>query len=237
MFAALGHVVMKPFMLAWLYSSQHSWQGLPLPEPGPPVVVDGSNLQRVLLCGSGIVVGYGVTSHELGLGGSLARSLAVLTGRGVEVSTIAGPRLSAKSAQSQLSAEVLAGMDAVVLSFGTFDVLTFRPAKSWGSSMSKLVDSVLVHTPSNVRVFVVDCTTPMMSHFTAGYRRHLARMTTAYNEEIRALTQQRERVHHLHFAPEPEEPDAIEGRQSYRAWADSLAPGIAEGLRGHHSGD
>ncbi|EAR24118.1 hypothetical protein A20C1_02599 [marine actinobacterium PHSC20C1] len=230
MFAALGHLVMKPFMLIWLYLSPHSWRGLPVPEAGPPVRVDGPHMQSIVLCGSGVVVGYGVASHELALGGSIARSLAVMTGRGIEVATITSPRLTTLDAQSHLNARVLAGVDAVILSFGTFESLTFMPPKKWARNLTNLVDALLVNAPPRAQIFVISCNTPKMSNFVAAYQRHVFRIGAAYNAEIRALAHQRERVHHVEFEPEPEDPEAIEGRQSYRTWADAIAPSIANEL-------
>ncbi|MGV8857112.1 hypothetical protein [Rhodoglobus sp.] len=223
---------MKSFMLVWLYTSPHSWRGLPVPEAGPPVVVDGPNSRNILLCGSGVVVGYGVASHELALGGSLARSLAAITGRGTQVATIAGVRLSPKAAQSLLTPQTLSETDAVVLSFGTFDLLSFRPARTWGRRIGELVDSVLANTTSRTQVFVLDCTAPKMSTFTAAYQRRLLTLTSEYNEQIRLLVEQRQRVYRIDFAPEPEDAEAIEGRQNYRTWADAIAPEIAGALDG-----
>ncbi|GAA1218916.1 hypothetical protein GCM10009655_17920 [Rhodoglobus aureus] len=230
MFATLGHVAMKSFMIVWLYTSPHSWRGLPVPEPGPPVVVAGPHLLRVLLCGSGIVVGYGVASPELALGGSLARSLAALTNRGAEVTTVASARLNTKAAQIQLHSQILEGVDAVVLSFGTFELLTYLPAKSWGRGLGELIDSVIADTSCQSQIFVIGCTAPRMSNFTGAYRRHLLRMTSEYNEEVRSLAQRHDRVHQIEFTPEPEDHEAIEGRQSYRLWADAIAPTIATQL-------
>ncbi|MGV8911023.1 MAG: GDSL-type esterase/lipase family protein [Rhodoglobus sp.] len=227
MFATLRHVVMKLFMIVWAYASPHSWRGLPVPGAGGPVIVDGPELKRVLVCGSGIIVGYGVSSHELALGGSLARSLAALTNAGIEVTTITGPRLSAQSAQSQLTPRELEGMDAALLSFGVFELLSFLPAHTWGRRMSELVDSVLANAGAHAHIFVLNCTAPKMSNFTRTYQRHVHHLTSEYNKEIREIAQQRERVHQIDFAPEPEDPEAIEGRQSYRIWAEAIAPDIA----------
>ncbi|QYH36210.1 GDSL-type esterase/lipase family protein [Salinibacterium sp. M195] len=231
MFATLGHLAMKSFMTVWTYSSPHSWRGLPQPEPGPPVTVAGPHLDRVLLCGSGIVVGYGVSSHELALGGSLARSLTALTNHGTEVTTVTGPRLRPQAAQSRLSTAALEGIDAVVLSFGTFDLLTFLPAEVWGRRMGELVDSVQRNLPPEAHIFVLECTAPKMSSFASVYQRRLVSLTSEYNHKLRSLVRQRDRVHQIDFAPEPEDPEAIEGRQSYREWADLIAPGVAKELR------
>ena len=229
MFATLGHIAMKSFMLVWIYTSPHSWRGLPKPDAGPPVLVDGPHVHRILLCGSGVAVGYGVASQELALGGSIARSLAALTGRGIEVTTIASPRVTTKAAKSQLTTRVLNGMDAVILSFGTFEALTFVPTRAWGLDLTELVDALLADAP-NAQIFVISCNAPKMSRFIAAYQRHVLQFAAAYNTQIRMLAQQRDRVHHVEFAPEPEDPEAIEGRQSYRAWADAIAPAVAKEL-------
>jgi hypothetical protein len=114
---------------------------------------------------------------------SLARSLSTVTGRGAEVATIAGLRMAVKTAGSLVKTEVLNGLDAVVLSFGTFDLLSFLPASTWGRGMSELVDSVLAQSQSHTQVFVINCTAPKMSKFTSTYKRHLRRLTFAYNDE------------------------------------------------------
>lgn len=231
MFDALGHIIMKSFMTVWLYTSPHSWRGMPLPELDVPVVVDGPDLKRVLLCGSGIVVGYGVSSPELALGGFLARALSSFTNHGIEVTTVTGPRMSPQAAQSQLSAHVLNKTDAVVFSFGIFDLLSFLPARTWGRRMSDLVDSVLTNADSHTQIFVLDCTAPKMSNFTAAYRRYLRNLASQYNDEVLSIARHHERIHRIEFAPEPEDPEAIDGRQSYRLWAEAIAPDIAAKLR------
>lgn len=230
MFATLAHAVMKPFMLVWLYTSPHSWRGLPLPESGSPIVVVGPDPQKVLVCGSGIVVGYGVASNELALGGSLARSLARLTNRGTEVETLACPRMTTKMAQSQLTPDALRGLDAVVLFLGTFDLLCFLPSRRWGSRMGELVDSVLASAEPSTQLFIVNCTAPKMSYFIGAYRRNLLKLTTAYNNEIEKMADQDDRVHQIHFAPQPQDVEAVQGRESYRMWAEQIAPDVVRGL-------
>ncbi|CAO1651608.1 GDSL-type esterase/lipase family protein [Salinibacterium sp. NYA9b] len=228
MFATLGHVVMKLFMLAWVHTSPHSWRGLPKPEAGPPVLVDGPHVQKVLLCGSGIVVGYGVASHELALGGSLARSLAALTGQGIEVATVTSARLTTREAQAKVAVSDLTDVKAVVLSFGVFESLTFTPARTWGRDMARLVDFLLENSTPDVGVFILGCVPPKMSRFPDSYQRRIHLMTERYNTEIERLVAHREHAHYVHFSPPIEDPEAIDGRQSYRAWADAMAPDVAE---------
>ncbi|MBH0054228.1 hypothetical protein I6E74_08615 [Salinibacterium sp. SWN139] len=228
MFASLGHVVMKFFMLTWVYTSPHSWRGLPKPEAGPPVLADGPDVQKALLCGSGIVVGYGVASHELALGGSLARSLAALTGRGIEVATVTGARLTTREVQAKIAVSDLADVKAVVLSFGVFEALTFTPARTWGRDLARLVDFLLENSAPDVGVFILGCVPPKMSRFPASYQRHILTMTERYNTEIERTVAHRAHAHYVHFSPPIDDPEAIDGRQSYRAWADAMAPDIAE---------
>ena len=58
-------------------------QGLARPADSPQAFVAGRSSLRVLLAGSGPVVGWGVGSHDLGLPGAVARAVAATTGRGV----------------------------------------------------------------------------------------------------------------------------------------------------------
>jgi len=230
MFATLGHVVMKSFMLIWLYTSPNSWRGMPTPGPGSSVRVDGPQTRRILLCGSGIVVGYGVASHELALGGALARSLAARCGQGFEVETLTAPRLTTGEVSRQLTSEHTAERAAVVLSFGVFEALTFMPPKTWARNMETLVDTLLDRTPPDAQIFIVNCVPPKMSSFPVRYQQAIEAASVTYNSQIKSLASRHERVHYLRYSPVREEPDAIDGRQSYRVWADGLAPDIAAAL-------
>ncbi|WP_231606203.1 GDSL-type esterase/lipase family protein [Salinibacterium sp. NK8237] len=228
---------MKLFMLAWVYTSPHSWRGLPKPEAGPPVLADGPDVQKVLLCGAGIVVGYGVASPELALGGSLARSLSALTGHGVEVATVTSARLTTREAQSQLTKDDLTGAHAVVLSFGVFESLAFTPARTWGRDMANLVDFIVANSEPDTGIFILGCMPPKMSSFPPSYQRRTVTMTERYNTEIERLVESREYAHYVRFAPPIEDPEAIDGRQSYRAWADAISPNIAEFILSNSAGE
>ncbi|MGV8877326.1 MAG: hypothetical protein ACOH1K_07430, partial [Rhodoglobus sp.] len=131
---------------------------------------------------------------------------------------------------------VLAGLDAVVLSFGVFEALTFLPARRWASGMDALVSAVLERSEPTTHIFVMNCTAPKMSSFAPSYRRHVAEITAAYNEEIRLISLRHDRVHQVDFAPESQDIDAILGRQSYQLWADAIAPSVADVLRNRRAG-
>jgi len=230
MFATFEHVVMKIFMFIWVRMSPNSWRGFPYPRGESVVRFDGPDPHRIVLCGSGIVIGYGVTSHELALGGSIARTLAAATKRGAELTTVTAPGTTLTNVRSKLSKELLTDVDIVILSFGTFEILSLLPPTRWGKQLEKLVQAVLHDATPHTKVFIVDCNTPKMSTFITSYQRRIAKTSGAYNEQIAAVSRSHDRVHRIIFNPEAEDPENIEGRSRYQEWAASLVPGITAHL-------
>ena len=230
MLATLEHVVMKIFMFTWVRTSSNSWRGYPHPKGDAVVRAEGPTPYKVVLCGSGIVIGYGVTSHELALGGSLARSLTTITQRGTDVSVVAAPGLTTRNAQSRLSSQLLSDADIVVLSFGTFEILTLMPARSWGAQLDALVTGIIARSSPHTQIFLVDCNTPKMSTFVAAYKQRIARVAADFNKQIESIARARSSVHRIEFRPAAEDAENIEGRSRYQEWAASLVPEIVAQL-------
>ncbi len=230
MLATLEHVVMKIFMFTWVRTSSNSWRGYPHPKGDAVVRSEGPNPCKVVLCGSGIVIGYGVTSHELALGGSLAHSLTALTQRGTDVTVVTAPGLTARNAQSRLTTQLLSDTDIVILSFGTFEILTLMPSRSWGAQLDALVTGIIARSSPHTQIFLVDCNTPKMSTFVAAYKQRIAQVAADFNNQIRSIAHAKERVHRVEFRPAAEDAENIEGRSRYQEWAASLIPEIVAQL-------
>lgn len=241
MFATLEHVVMKIFMFTWVRVSPNSWRGYPHPKGDTPVRTEGPNPYTVVLAGSGIVVGYGVASHELALPGSIARSLTAATQRGVEVRPMTAPGFDAARARSRMTATLLSGVDIVVLSFGTLEILTLMPPQRWGAQLELLVKDVLVKSAPHTQIFLVDCNTPKMSTFAAAYLQRIADTAERFNEQLKSIAARHERVYRIDFRPVAEDAENIEGRSRYQEWASSLVPEIVAQLppndRGNGNGN
>ncbi|QAV69407.1 hypothetical protein ESZ53_02500 [Salinibacterium sp. UTAS2018] len=226
MFATLEHVIMKIFIFMWVRVSPNSWRGYPRPKDAAMVRAEGPNPHKVVLCGSGIVIGYGVASHELALGGSFARALTSRTQRGTQVITVTAPGLQAKSARKRLTPRVLDDADIVILSFGTLEILSLTPPKLWGNQLEALVTDVLEKSSTNTRIFLVDCNTPKMSTFTATYQRRMAHTANGFNDQLQSIARAHDRVHRIEFGPAAEDAENIEGRSRYQEWAASLVPAV-----------
>jgi hypothetical protein len=73
--ACLGFTVIVPAARLWKWGRQSELRYVPRPGGRSQVHSAGVDPDRVLLMGSGMAVGWGVTSHDVGLGGALARAL------------------------------------------------------------------------------------------------------------------------------------------------------------------
>jgi len=231
MFAALEHVFMKIIMIVWVRVSSNSWRGFPYPKGDAVVRAEGPDPYTAVLCGSGIVVGYGVASHELALGGALARGLAAQTQRGAEMTIVTAPGINTRKARARLPLHVLSTTDVIVFSLGTIEILSYMPPHRWGKQLNSLVSDALAAAPQTCQIFLVDCNTPRMSTFPAAYRRRIARSALRFNEELQEIARSHERVHRVEFAPEPEDAENIEGRSRYQEWASKLLPAIIPPLQ------
>jgi hypothetical protein len=110
--------------------------------------VPGTNAVRVLLIGNGAASGWGVRSHDLALPGQLARSLADLTSRGVQVDARVD-RLARLSNLPTLVADLeLARYDAIVLIAGMNDAVNLTPLRAWERSMRELVARFRLEAPT-----------------------------------------------------------------------------------------
>ncbi|MEV8254070.1 GDSL-type esterase/lipase family protein [Rhodoglobus sp. NPDC076762] len=228
---------MKIFMFTWVRISPNSWRGYPHPKDDATVRTEGPNPYKVILAGSGIVIGYGVASHELALGGSFARALTAQTQRGTEVVTITAPGFNVSQARHQLNPTLLADTDIVVLSFGTFEILTLTPPRRWGARLDALVTTVLARSAPTTQIFLVDCNTPKMSTFAATYQRRIAKTAAGFNEQLALIAHLHGRVNRVEFRPVAEDAENIEGRSRYQEWASALVPDVVEQLSRNNTHD
>jgi hypothetical protein len=104
------------------------------------VHADGANALRVLLVGDDFSLGYGVLSHNLGLAGQLARRLAALTGRGVDLDLVVSANMTTASCRAELEAVDLARYDAVVLSTGANEARRLLPIARWQHRLAALLE-------------------------------------------------------------------------------------------------
>jgi lysophospholipase L1-like esterase len=214
-----------------LYARRSSlFSALPTPTDSPEVVVSGPDPDRVLLVGSGVVVGTGVTSYNLGLAGHLARIVAVATGHGVsiEIAPIAG--LLARSARARLEQLAVRRYDAVVLSMGLNDALGFTPRASWAAAVNSTLDYLESTMAADARIFLVAIADPSQSPlFRPLAARFAGRHARGLNEETARIVASRPRVRMLRYEVGPiSDSLRLYDTKSYARWANELAPQIVE---------
>lgn len=109
------------------------------PTDAPHTTVPGKDLLRILLIGDAAVAGFGIRTHQLGVAAHLARRLAALTGRGVDIRVQANPSMAARSAPDLIEAAAVHKYDAIILMLATNDALALTAVPNWSRSMGRVL--------------------------------------------------------------------------------------------------
>ena len=232
MLGYIAHGIANPVARFWLATSAQSWRNLPTPSDAPLVHAPGADSDRVLLVGSGVTVGYGVISHDLALGGHLARELSALTGRGASVDIIGRGDLDPSSARAALATLDLSRFDGLVLTLGGLESLTLMPARLWRRRMRRLLDELEAAAPPSLAVFVVETSAPLLAGLPAAVGRLVWRAMSRLNRETAQLCEQFDNATFVAFAPAQGDVSTLTGRTTYRSWAELIAPALAQALDG-----
>lgn len=137
-------------MRMWLARVAAVRSRLVRPIGGRQAFVAGRRPLRVLLVGSGPVVGWGVGSHDLALPGALARALAAATGRGAVVDVVPHPSAGVRRLPRLLEASGPARYDAVVLSGAVADAVRLADPEKWRMRLRALLTEATSSGPSAV---------------------------------------------------------------------------------------
>ncbi len=114
------------------------------PTDAPHMTVPGKDLLRVLLIGDAAVAGFGIRTHQLGVAAHLARRLAALTGRGIDIRVQANPSMAACSVPDLIEAAAEHKYDAIILMLATNDAMALTAVPHWSRSMGRAL--ALLHT-------------------------------------------------------------------------------------------
>jgi hypothetical protein len=210
---------------------------LPLPEDAPKIVIEGPDPDRILLAGSGVVTGYGVASHSLGVGGHLARHLGAATERGVVLDVLPLPSLLLRFVPAHFATIDLNGYAAVILAVGVNESFGFTSLSSWRESLIATLRLLQERMSPGGQVFLVSIADPTSSPlFRDRAARRASARARAFNQETRRVVQNEPNVTTLEFeignvSHEPRLYDAT----SYQRWARQLSPPVVEGLRRRRS--
>lgn len=137
-------------MRVWLARVAAIRAGLVRPVGGRQSFVAGRRPLRVLLIGSGPVIGWGVSSHDLGLPGAVARSLAASTGCGTVVDVVPNPSAGVRRLGRMIEAAGDDRYDAIVLSGAVPDALRLPEPRRWGLRLRRLIEHAQAHGPRSV---------------------------------------------------------------------------------------
>ncbi|MCU1410240.1 MAG: hypothetical protein JWR04_947 [Rhodoglobus sp.] len=230
MLGYIAHGIANPMARFWLATSEQSWRHLPTPSDPPLVHAPGSDSDRVLLLGSGIAVGYGVMSHDLALGGYLARELSAITRRGASVDIVGRSDLSPASTRAILSGLDLSRFDALVLTLGGLESLTLMPQAQWRRQMRGLLEEVHSVAPASLAVFVVETGAPLLAGLPALVGRLVWRAMGRINAATAELCAEFDNTTFVAFAPVQGDVSTLTGRNTYQGWAELIAPAVARVL-------
>ena len=207
--------------------SGNGWRQLPTPLDEPSVHSDGPNADRVLLMGSGIAVGFGVLSHDLALGGSLARRLAESTERGANVDIAAKPEMLIVDAVEMYSSADLTRYDASLLVLGDIEALHLLPVKSFRSQVRNLVrllDDRMPHAFVLMGMAVASAGIPNPSAYARAVAERARDFAMILIEECEGL-----RVTPI-TVPIVRQGDGVVNRDDYLGWASAIAPQMVSAL-------
>ncbi len=226
MFEYGAYFLAKPLMSLWLRSSSRSWRVLPRPTDTPSVHAHGVDADHMLLLGAGMAVGYNVLSHELALGGSLARALTALTHRGTDIDIVVDPNMTVPTAITAIGSLQIARFDAIVLTLGGIESLQLMPGGRWLRQVAALLDAIESLAPPSLRVFMIAIPIPAILSLPRIAQRLVGRQYLVLNKCSRTVVAQHPQATFIEFSPLPGNLESLSGRRTYENWAALIAPSM-----------
>ncbi|TFC07466.1 hypothetical protein E3O32_02885 [Cryobacterium mannosilyticum] len=238
-------LALAPLMRAWVILNFRDLENIPRPSDAPQAHSAGLDSDRVLLFGSGPLVGWGVLSHDLGIPGALARALTRRTGRGADVDVIADPRMLIGSAVGALDGARLCRYDAIVVFLGVGDAVFYTATSLWRRAVTDLLARLERSTSQTTQVYIVEAagirSIPIFDSVLGTLaERHAQRL----NRITRAVSAPMPRTTLLSIAPDlPERRQYQDYRAApvYEQWAELLAsvltPALDPAPHRHESGE
>jgi hypothetical protein len=184
---------------------------------------------RILLLGNGVATGRGVTTHDLGLPGHLARSLSAETGRATDVDIVVSQGMTVLSSAAAITGVDLFRYDIIILSVGHNEALRLMSADVWRAGLRILLTKLRDQAPAATKIFLLSI--PMFGPRTA-FPTVLAQVVDKHARALNAVTQELvEEVPNITLIPVNDANEfEPETRHLYRQWADGIATRISEDL-------
>lgn len=218
--------------LAWVRSIVARDAELAVPTGSPIVHGSGPDPDRILVLGSPVVQGIGVTSYDLSFAGHLARKLAARTGRGADVEVHGIDRFDALIAAKAIQDENLSRFDLVLILGGVTEIVTLQPIAQYRRNLGHLLDAIartgeppIPVLIAGVAPFLQDMGVP---RFVAAWMDKRIERQNAATRELCLATGVAE---YVPFAPA--HPGIRAGKDTsgaYETWAVDLVPAVARVL-------
>lgn len=195
----------------------------------------GPDPDRILLIGSGMAVGYGLTSHETALAGQLARRIATLTRRGSRVDVLTSVDMTADQMVELLDPPRLEGLDAIIATpLGVESLLIISRAR-WRRHLRLLLTHISAAAPVSVQVYLIGIPPvadlsdlpPMLAALSRRAQRRL-------NVDLVKICAAHPQATFVPLGVVPRA-DASTTEALYAGLADVIAPIVSDGLNRQHS--
>ncbi|QAV69405.1 GAF domain-containing protein [Salinibacterium sp. UTAS2018] len=220
-----------PIITLWLAVYPQRWRALIAPSDNPRAESIGPDPDKVLLVGPGKSSGLGVHTHELGLGGHLARELSALTRRGCSVDIVSDPTMSNADVGVVINWARLNRYDALVLTLGGGEVLHFRSLFGWRRAVTTLLDTIrdsgggALHT-SILGIAPIDGFVSLPSPLVAVINRNIQNL----NDISEQLCAARASVTFVAATVREGTTEVLLDSPTYAHWAREVAPAVAAQL-------
>ncbi|WP_341951918.1 GAF domain-containing protein [Salinibacterium sp. TMP30] len=220
-----------PIVALWLAVVPQTWRTLVVPADEPRAEAVGPDPDRVLLLGSGKSAGFGVHTHELGLGGHLARELAALTKRGCSVDIVSDPTMSATDIGVVIGWARLDKFDALVLTLGGADTIRMRSLFAWRREVRALLDTIEEIGGGTLRSFILGIAPADGLLSLPAPLLRIVNVNIAYfNTMTERMCAERPGVTFVPVTPPAGSAFAPFESRTYKHWARELAPAVAAHL-------
>lgn len=172
---------------SWLAMIRESMGHAIRPAEVPAVHASGPLPYHVLLLGGGVAVGLGVTRRNRALPGHLARHLASISGRGVDVDINAWLGMTLQDARADLDRRDLSRYDAIMLTLGCADALARLSVEGWRAGLEALLVRLLNRTSPEAQTVVVGGEAVWSPYLNALLTRSAERRLDEFNRHSREL--------------------------------------------------
>ena len=232
MFSGALRVFARPLVKMWLRSTALSRALIPRPHGTGAEHTTGTKPARVLLVGGAAAIGFGVLSHDLALAGHLARQVSALTGRAVDIDVVVDREMTAAATPSVLSAQSLGRYEAVIVSLGLLESLTFVSVENWVGELAAVLEHIAADGRPEQQTFIVGVP-PLaaLQKYPAAIRLLSGHHARTLNDASGQLSNNLDRVTFLPFdAENAVDTDRFRSSSTYSKWAALLAEPIAQRL-------